>query len=62
MRLRRLITTFAVAMLLPMALCSCSSVSFVKNLTMTDDGVHKPSEYPVLRATSAGCNRCHQAD
>ena len=51
MRLRRLITTFAVAMLLPMALCSCSSVSFVKNLTMTDDGVHKPSEYPVLRAT-----------
>ena len=51
MRLRRLITTFAVAMLLPMALCSCSSVSFVKNLNMTDDGVHKPSEYPVLRAT-----------
>jgi hypothetical protein len=23
----------------------------MKNLTMTDDGVHKPSEYPVLRAT-----------
>ena len=51
MRLKRLMTIFAVSVLLPVALCSCSSVSFMKNITLTDDGVHKPDEYPVLRAT-----------
>lgn len=30
---------------------ACSSISLSKNLSLTRDGVSRPSEYPVLRAT-----------
>lgn len=33
------------------ALCSCSSISVVKDFALTDDGVSKPDDFPILRAT-----------
>ncbi|MGN1280647.1 MAG: LPP20 family lipoprotein [Succinivibrio sp.] len=48
MKLRNLMMFLAMVSL---SVCSCSTTSLVRNIAFTDDGVHRPAEYPVLRAT-----------
>ena len=40
-----------VGIALSLGVCGCSSVSLVKNVAFTDDGVKAPSKFPILRAT-----------
>ena len=47
----KLLFKFLAIACMALSLCSCSSISLSRNIFGPDTGVHKPPEYPVLRAT-----------